>query len=268
MVIAPKPGKKGRSFTAVLLASVEADLLWSGGMTDTDNQRPVWAMFGGSENELRAFMANLMSGRIAVFPKSNGYSRSRDECVEILRSAGYRIVWQREAEGALATIYLPDLFQIDPGLVDPEGIKFILLPTQAWVDEQRIDPYPLISHAQRSYDLPDEQLASWVSIAHLFIAYLDRRTRCPLVADGRFFLQLMLACLRDGLASFTTDDTHYYYRNEKIGFGIHPQARYYEKNTSKVGLSPGLVFSASHERFEKLLAEEVSLYFQHAQGVS
>jgi len=256
--IEPKAEGKGRTFRAVLLATVVADPLWSGGNTDTPNLRPVWAMFGGSDNELRAFMANLTSGKKALFSNNHHYRRKED-CLEILKSAKYQVTWQREPEGSLTTIFLPDLFQIDPGMVDPKGIQFILLPTQEWYTSQNIETQPLIKHiAQCRFKLTPQQVIEWAPLAYLFAAYLDRRTRCPLVADGKFYMQLMLSCLNNGLASFSTD-SHAYYREEQ--FGVHPSSHYHETDTIEVGLVPGLAFNSDHSTFESLLAKEVSTYF-------
>lgn len=261
--ISPQTEGKGRTFRATLLASVEADLLWPGGQTVSDNLRPVWAMFGGSDQELRAFMANLTLGRKAEFPKANSYSRRKADCMEVLKSSGYQVAWQREEEGSLATIFLPELFQIDPGMVDPMGARFILLPTQTWASKQKLDIPSLVAHSRlcNYLEFSPEQLAAWAPMSYLFAAYLDRRTRCPLVADGRFYYQLMLSCLEHGLASFATPkDT---YRNhDSLGFGSHPKHQYHEADTTSVGLLPGLAFNAPHDTIDALLAKEVALFFK------
>lgn len=267
--IAPQSEGKGRTFRATFLAAVEADLLWGGGETVTDNTRPIWAMFAGSDNELRAFMANLASGRKATFlAKRQGYRRKAD-CLEILKSYGYRMTWQREEEGSIATIFLPELFQIDPGMVDPKGATFVMLPTQAWYEQQRMDVdtvWPLIQHARRCgyKDQTEAELANWALLSFLFATYLDRRTRCPLVADGRFYFQLMLSCLKHKLATFSTVPDRSYYDTE---FGQHASLRYHELNTTAVNLLPGLAFKADHETLEKLLAHEVEQFFAVTKGL-
>lgn len=263
LVIEPKDeSKKGRSFRAMLLAHVRADLLWEGGSAVTDAKRPVWAMFGGSDNELRAFIANLRVGRKAVIPRS-GYSRSKSEEYEFLKSSRYQVLWQREEEGSIATLYLPTLFQMDPGLVDPTKMQFVLLPTREWHDRQKIDSRALVQHAIRlGHEVEVQQIIDWTPLSYLFASYVDRRTRCPLIADGRFFMQLLLACLSAGLASFTTEK--YSYRSE--GFGRHPDVCFNENETSSVGLLPGLAFKTDHTTFEALLASEVESFFRLTQG--
>jgi len=263
IIIAPKTEGKGRSFQAVLLATVEADLLWTKGRTKSDNARPVWAMFGGADSELRAFMANLVSGHKAIFPKRN-YGWHKEDGLEILKSVDYQVIWQREEEGSLVTIYLPELFQIDPGMVDPSGIQFILLPTQEWYNAQKIDSSLLVAHIIKcGYHLEEDQIIKWLPLAYLFAAYLDRRTRCPLIADGRFYIQLMLACLNHKLASFSTAQRSYYNDDQ---FGIHHSSQYHENDIEEVGLFPGLAFNSDHTTFEALLSNQVSFYFELIKG--
>lgn len=258
--ILPAVEGKGRSFNATMLASVEADLLWPGGLTSNDNIRPVWAMFAGSDQELRAFVANLQMGRKATFART-GYRRGKEERLEFLKSAGYQTIWQREEEGSIVTVFLPELFQMDPGMVDPIGIKFVLLPTREWHSRQVVDVIPLTRHAARcGYEFTPEEVAELGPIAFLFSSYVDRRTRCPLVADGRFYLQLMLACLKHELASFAGPADYYHQRD--LAFGVHPRKQYFESHTQSVGLLPGIALHADHETFEGLLAREVASFFK------
>ncbi len=250
---------KGRSFHGALLASVEADPLWEGGRTQTDNLRPVWAMFVGSEQELKPFVTNLLLGKKAC-TLSNSYSRRKGERVELLKSAGYQVSWQREVEGTIATVHLPDLFRLDPGMVDPKGITFVILPSQDWLSRQKIEQDSIVKHIQRfEYPIAGEELPYLIPLAFLFAAYLDRRTRCPLYSDGRFYLQLMLACLEQGLASWPTPDDYYGYRDSP--FGQHHNFGFHQHDTDDAGLTQGIAFHAKHEELERVLAEQVEIFF-------
>lgn len=268
--IAPQTEGKGRTFTAMCLASVEADLLWEGGQTDTDDQRPVWAMFAGSEQELRPFMVNLKQGRKCEMPKGSYHYRRKNERMNILRSAGYTITWQREVEGSMATIYLPDLFLLDPGMVDPAGAAFVLLPTVEWANAQRIEVGPIVRHVQpmipltyeKAPALSEDELAALVPTSFLFAAYLDRRTRCPLLSDGRFYMQLLIACLKEGLASFESGSRHYYDRQ----FGVHSFFGFTTIGTDDLGFSRGIAFKADHNAIERVLAEQVAIFFNLTGG--
>jgi len=280
--IEPKVAGKGRTFCATYLASASADMLWEGGETDTgDIERPVFAVFAGSDAELRPFVANLMLGRRGLVG-DNGYSRRAKKGFEFLKSAGFRYLWQREQEGSVVTVYLPELFLMDPGMVDPKAAKFVLLPSASWAARQEIDAAPIVKHARRleivkrvnkapnvfegsredfKEVLPDDKLAALVPTAYLFAAFLDRRTRAPLLADGRFYLQVMLACLNEGLASWSpTKDW-----GDPL-FGEHKALAFAEYGTTDAGYLPGLAFMAEHEELEALLAREVTTYFELTKG--
>lgn len=257
--IAPHEGK-GRTFQALLLASLEANALWPGGQTSNEDTRPVWAMFAGSDPELRAFTANLLTGRKALFGQADGYRPKRQQKLELLKSAGYQYAWQRESEGSVVTAFLPDLFRLDPGMVDPAGARFVCLPAKAWCHAQAIDTAPLVEHmADLGCTMSASQLVALAPLAFLFAAYLDRRTRCPLVADGRFYLQLLVACLRDGLASWPAGDRDRY---RDPPFGVHGRFALREESTSEVGLERPVAFEAGHQDLERVLAAEVQRFFE------
>lgn len=255
LVITTSDTKKGRSFSALQIACVEADSLWEGGRTSTDTVRPVWMMLAGSEIELRSFVANLRGGRKAEV--GNGYRSRGKEKVEFLKSVGYQFTWQRMPEGSVVTVFLPDLFRLDPGMVDPKGIQFVVLPTKEYISTQTIDIATAETHSRGLFKLPaDIDFTQVVPTAALFCAYLDRRTRCPLLVDSRFYTQLYLACLEKGLASWSHES--YSYCRE---FGQNSRVPFLETDTDKVGLLPGVAFQANHEDFEKVLAEEVKRFF-------
>lgn len=267
--IAPAQEGKGRTFRAMCLATIEADSLWQGG--GADDRRPVWSMFIGSENELRPFAVNLQLGRKAQFV-SNTHSSKRDHRIELLKSARFALSFQREAEGSIATAYLPDLFRLDPGMVDPTGARFVLAPTAAWVASQKVDPKPLVEHALRlpyADKIEPELLPTLAPMAYLFAAYLDRRTRLPLLADGRFYLQLLLACLDQGCASFAdkaSDRGYNGYAYDRRAWGYNRGLRFFAEGVEDVGLAPPIAFGADHKAFGELLAEQVAVFFDMTKG--
>ncbi len=267
-----KDTSKGRTFRALCLATVEADGLWSGGYSAGDTIRPVWAMFCGSDGELRPFMANLQTGRKGEFPKG-GFGRKGGDKIEILKSAKFQAAWQKETEGSIATTFLPDLFRLDPGMVDPNGINFVLLPTVEWAKSQTLDVAPIIEHGLRVLNMREWKrqigLDVLVPIGYLFAAYLDRRTRCPLLADGRFYLQILLASLDQGLASLSCEAqrSSYYHREDPENWGKSPRLGFREIGTSDVGMLPGIAFSSNHSDIEKLLAEQATLFEKVTSGV-
>lgn len=258
-VIQPQDGRKGRSFQATSVAMVLA-----GGLTDLGSGnclRPVWAMFAGPEAALRPFMMNLRLGRKADPVGRSSYSRQKsDERIEFMKSVGYCISWQREPEGSLATIYHPDLFRLDPGMVDPDGINFVMMVPSDWAAQQAIDPKPAWQHVARlGFPIDKVNAKDLLPAAYWMAAYLDRRTRCPMPADGKFYLQLLIAALDQGLASTPTDNLKYGSSYREWGFNQMHGFR--AAGLESIGISQALSFSASHEVFEKFLADQVTLYF-------
>jgi hypothetical protein len=257
---------KGREFSAELLAYVKADTFWSGGQTETDNNRPIWAMLGGTEQELRSFIANIQMGQRAALPVKD-YSRSAPTRFEWLKSGGYRYLWQKvggltnnndndpatgttssgadidadvsdnRADLALVTIYQPELFRLDPGMIDSQECCFVMLPPVWWVGQQLVRLYAdetlctrLLAHAnligiadwasstsissgngsnrgqgqsehQQSFEA--KEILSQVPQAAYFAALLDRRTPKPMPDNLEFYLQVYFYALKEGIATMS-----------------------------------------------------------------
>jgi len=267
-VIQPREEGKGRSFSATAVALITAYGLFPEG-NDGKTIRPVWGLFAGTEAELRSFTANLRTGRKAQPP---GGKKGDGDRLEFLRSVGFLQTWQREAEGCLATIYHPELFRLDPGLIDPKGINFILLVPADWAESQAVDTAAAAGHVSAiAPHVEASLLQSLVPTAYLFAAYLDRRTRCPLVADGRFYLQLLIAALDSGMASLPGSNIRYasYYGREEWGRHAHHSfdIEFGEHlDLEAIGLQHAISVRVDHVAFEAFLAEQVTLYFQKARG--
>lgn len=210
LTIETKKGSKGRSFSAYMLGWIDAPRFFEAG-TNGKNTRPVWLSVLASEGESRPFCRNLQLGKVAA---------SRVEKFELLKTAGYQVRHQRVPEGVISTFFLPDLFVINPGMVDPDQIKFIMLPDPHWL-EQQSDPEG--------------------ALALLFLAYLDRRCRFPMPPDVGFAQKLLHACLEEGLAHQNED--RYY---------PPPQ---YREHFPHLDLPGGVAFLSSHDRFGEVLSK-------------
>jgi len=224
--IKTKKGKKGRTFRAELLAWIDAPTLFEAGDTGP-NQRPVWITVASSELEAKAFQVNFKNGEIAENVKG-GYTTER---WQLLKKAGYASFIQKIGGGVVTTYYLPELFDLNPGMVDPDGIRFIMLPGQGWFDNQ---------------ELSEEDAE-----ALLFLAYLDRRTRFPFPPDVEFAKSLLVACIELGFA--TRAQSPYAYRE---------QFKYVEHDFDSVGLRGGLAFNASHGYFGEVLSDEIKKWHE------
>ncbi len=268
LVIQQADSKKGRVFGATQVALVTADGLFPEGASG-ETIRPVWAMFAGTEAELRPFIANLRTGRKAEKPSNYSRRGNNSERLEFLKSVGYQVAWQKETEGCLVTLYHPDLFRLDPGMVDPDGISFVLLVPSAWSAAQNLDPATAVEHVQNIGCPVDESLnlEALVPTAHLFAAYLDRRTRCPILADGRFYLQLFLSALDKRLASFPGDNFRWN-AYDRDAWGYNHLHGFNAQDLDKVGILHAISLRSPHEEFEAFLAEEVRIFFEHTDRES
>lgn len=237
LTIEPQKEGKGRSFRATLVSYVEAMHIVARG---NDTVRPVHITLAGSDNELRPFVAHLRTGKKAV----SGY-KGREK-FEILKSAGFQTAWQRTPKGSLVTLFAPDVFCLDPGMVDPKGISFVMLPARSWLKPSDVELPACV---------PEECAADVRAFAPLFIAYLDRRTRCPLVPDPKFYAQVLANALNDGLATFAKATE--YGREE---WGCNGRG-FRAVGTEDAGYGRALMFYASHETLESFLAEQVKTYF-------
>lgn len=243
LTIQPQKEGKGRAFSATLVSYVECQAISQRG---NDTIRPIYMALAGTDQELRSFVANLRTGKKAE--DASGYRRSKDK-YEVLKSAGFQVSWQRHAKGTLVNLFAPDVFCLDPGMVDPKGVEFVLLPAKRWLKESDVAVPDVV---------PDERVDDVRRLAPLFMAYLDRRTRCPLIPDPRFYVRVLAHALDEGLAVFSqTSATRY---SQAWG----ESSRYVEYGVEEIGHAPGVFFSASHEALESFLAQQVQAFFQEA----
>lgn len=243
LTIETTKGGKGRSFQATMVASMTANHLWEQGRSGND-ERPVWAVLAGTDAALRSFVANLQAGRKAEVDNGR-YSRRGAEKIEFLKTSRFTYLWSRQAAGTMVTVYHPGLFSMDPGMVDPKGVAFICAPPQAWVEAQRIDAAPIIQHLrQLGSKLADEDIVDALPMAYLWCVYLDRRTRFPLINDGRFYAQLFFSAIDMWTAIYPN------YRNFTV------------RDTQRVGIvAKPVAFHASHDHVGAMLTAETTKFF-------
>jgi hypothetical protein len=261
-VIQPATEGKGRSFRATLISSVESKCLWDGGQTDAT--RPIWMMLAGSENELRPFVANLRIGKKAE-TLGNGYRRRGAEKLEILKSCKFQCVWQRYPEGCTATLFEPTLFRLDPGMVDPLGVSFCILFDREWVSRVPMEPKIAQYIVKHFPKVPGDKIEHLMRLAPLFVAYLDRRTRCPLIPDPRFYAQILCGALENGLASLEREADKYYNSYYDKPWGVHSIA-HETYRPEDAGILTSLAMKTDHPTLEEFLAEQVQIYFKNVES--
>jgi len=286
---------KSRSFSAVKLAHVCAGMLWDGGETKSDTIRPIWMLLTGTDTELRPFLANFRLGRSATLATNEPhYSRKKPVRFELLKTAGYsfssrRMTLPDGTTSEVVTAAMDELLILDPGMIDPAGCRFLALPPLWWVAEQRarlradrVRCAQLVAHAQalalhrpdgpllpRGVAFSADELIDLAPIAAYVLAYIDRRTRRPLLMGLDFAVQVYLAGLRDGVLSLsaTNESSRYHYdrpatsNTDRWLWARHRwAASFTEADTESVGLLPGVAARANHEHLDQLLIAEVQRY--------
>jgi hypothetical protein len=277
---AKKP--KTRSFTAVLLSFVTADLLWEGGQASANEKRPVYLSVAQTDAAMRPFLANLLAGQKAeILGRHSGYDDAGGNKLRLLKSAGYRTAVQRFNGTTIVHIWLGELFDLEPGMVDDEMCRFISAPPGWWCDEQsqnlsgkqiddvlaHMEALGLLGGGASRLNTPGgfdrDELVALVPAAVHFTAMLDRRTRRPLVNDLAFSVQLYMAALGYKLASYETADS---YRSRRWDRASWCYGFVVEDYTGRAFPSP-IIFRANRADLDTFLAEQVQLYQATKGGI-
>ena len=222
---------KGREFGATALAHVEADSLWELGSGKT--RRPVWLSYAATRSAALAFSANLRGGARAAPASSAGRV---EDCFEIPKSSGHRWATQDINGVTVTTAFLPSLFAVEPPL-PPCDVSFIFMPPHWWVSSQ----------AEKLRAIFGSQ-AEDVARAALFAAYLDRRTRLPILQDLTFQSRLLEAAKKE-------DWVH------RPGVTRWDRSVLYQEGVEELGLDLPLACRVSHAELEAFLAREVRRYY-------
>jgi hypothetical protein len=249
-------GRKGRSFHGVVLAYATASGLWGGAAGDCI--RPVCLSVAASDDEARSLLENLRAGERARMKGEHlGTSGSS---LELVRSANYAFAPQRTPEGTIVTAYLPDLFDFHPGLLDPEMVRFVLLPARHDFEAIPVSPEELTSvwrHLSTLGD-PAERAVSrdLCAMAVMWAGYLDQRCELPIPPEIEFRVQLLVAALREGLAS----------RRLPLKDGTerapdqHPALGFRLYVADCFPLVSGIACRATHEELCGFLADQIQRY--------
>jgi hypothetical protein len=296
----PKTPPKTREFRATLLGYIGANALWPGGGTG-DNIRPVYLGLAATEAAMRPFLANLRGGRRAIvqhYDPHPGWGRSPLGHVEVLKSAGYQVLEQRVAGGpegpvTLATLWLPDVCTLDPGMIDPTGVRFVALTPRWWIAGQAdllatdaAATAAILRHCRALGLLggarpgggarwTEAELLALVPQAVHAVAFLERRTSRPLVNEAAFSLQLYLAALESGLFSLAhavdpgsrklrrwpgSDDPDpadgWAWARHKAHSG------FFADGVAALGLAEPVACHCAHEALDSFLAEQAARYYR------
>jgi hypothetical protein len=257
-----KEDSKGRSFRGEIVCYATANGFWEGGENaGRELIRPVFAVFACSDAEARPFQANLQCGNKAQC--FNDYGHDDRTKWEFMRSAKYTYVQQKHPEGVFVQAYLHELFRDDAAMVDPNEVKFILIPSVEWLAPESSEVMVhLRSWAEKvdwkersTQPATDAQLSLIVRSCHLWARQIAVRTKLPIPNDARFFAQALASCLLIGAATLSCDNRHGW----TSPFGEH--SGFVCEGLERFGLSSGIATKAKHEDIAKIFAECVDVFF-------
>ena len=263
-----KEESKGRSFRGEVVCHASADAYWEGGENaGRDLVRPVFAVFACSDAEARPFQANLQCGNKAK--AYNDYGHDDRKTWEFLRSAKYTYTSQRHPEGVFVQAYLHELFRDDSAMVDPEEVKFILIPAVDWLAPEDASVVEHLRAWSARTNWKDAAMeapkdAALVTIArscHLWARQIAVRTKLPIPNDARFFAQALAACLLHGVSTFSSEGRGGWHRD----FGAN--GGFVAEGLDSFGLSSGIATKAKHEDVAKVFAENVESFFSMTRNM-
>ena len=236
LTIAPAKGRKGRTFRAHLFNYLTANSLWDCGAVDKA-RRPVYLAYAATDQEARAFTANLRTGRRAIVRNVHG---GTDGTIEVLKTSGHRFVFERRSGTTIVPAFLPELFELDPGLLG-ERVSFVWAPPTWWVEREVASP--------ALAPFPEAERRELVLAGH-FAAFLDRRTPLPILSDPVFHRRLYRAARAQPW--FVEPDGSP--RNRGRLF-VYPD--------ELVGLELAALVDVDHAAFEDFLRRETTTYYEN-----
>lgn len=292
---------KTREFSLTLLASIEADSLWDGGRTVLSENgtshgynsphRPVFLLLAGTPGEATPFLANFMRGRSAyLHDHDNRYrSNSASSRYEILKTAGFTKGEQKgvgSSGESVFTIFLGELFEISPGLLDKEeDVRFVTPPLpfdkaeetlHLLNDEQRED---VLAYA-RNVRLLDAE-ASLLGIPNnwseqALLELVPRAMHCAACLSGRIFhpfpvspsfcLHLYLSGLRHGIFSLPHKDGGRWGSNVGDGWdwARHQSSfpGFQAQGLREFNFLDPVACHASHQQITDFLSEQIQFFTQ------
>lgn len=271
---------KGRSFSGVVPAIATSNDLWSMG-GNSEAVRPIMAVIVASSQESKPLVTNLRCGMKAVLSGGDlsGGSDAAHVC-EFLKSANY--VWSApqylsKLDAFAHHVYLKDVVDFIPPTLDEQQVRFLVMPSLGDIDQMVAqhgaeDVEDALSHV-RMLGYPPRDLAQigvtprFVGLASIWASHLYRRTIFAVPQRLAFRAQLLLACLKAGVATMgrrSVKDSGFWRGDQNwwasAGVDFHSYVH------PKTDLHPGVATLALGEFLERLLAEEVGKFDSKRRG--
>lgn len=228
-MVTSEDGRKGRSFSAELVACIQSDASSNGWV------RPNWAVFASSVEAIRPFAYNVRTGREAFRPGENGMLNfpTKDDRFEMQ--------FQQVDGGAMVTIFSQSLYRHDLP-ARPKLVEFVVLLSQKQVQEFTWPREQVQEHLKRIERRLDDRA---LDLLPWFAARVDKGSKWPMPRDLRFYAQLMAGLIRNN--------------NVKIS---ETSGAFRAEGLERLGLAPALRVAVSQENLGEICAEQAKIYFK------
>lgn len=255
--------RKGRIFSGSLLGYIRSlDLCPQDTMGDL--VRPILLMTAASIGQDRPFHANLSLGEVADSSSDTPNAPSSPTFlgrVQTLKSLKYSRIRQVCSTGVVVTSYLPYVFDIDPGMVDPDKISFCVAPPVDWLEGlyRATNLHDLIEpsrgYVQRKWlvSIPYERMRIIVGTAPMVSMFLDHRSKAPILKDLWFQVLLFLNLLGEGQARIATGGNRYWNDSK---WGESPRFVCHHPEAMKISCAVQMI--GTHETFEDTLGKTLA----------
>lgn len=194
-----KKTKKSRTFRVHLLGYLTSPPGFPALPGDSEkHDLPVWIAYTGSDAEVQAFTANFRVGRAAEIEEKGRpkHHRSVKNHLLVAKSAGHKWQIRRFDDATVALGYVPELFHLEPPPPSPDATHhdWIFCPPGWWLDKA-------IAGLEERHGAQAPLFAR----ATYFAAYLDRRSRLPILRDPEFHVRLYEAAKHERWTSSLPD---------------------------------------------------------------
>lgn len=243
-------GVKGTLFRSTLIASVSFLAHRPAEEPSTTLQ---YGVLASSTSEMRAFLANLHVGRKFAGASSNvSWNHGRTPVAQRMGFQKGAFSYRSDVvEGYMrATVYQRGLFELNPGVLSPDGVSMIILIPENWAGI----PSTNLSENREwlkfvGYDLDqfsDEEVHRGLSDGALLLTYLERRTLFPFPICPVLGFMLWGALTMENLLCVSREDT-----STKLMT---------VSGMADIGVRAVVSLSASHVELERALRDCVLLW--------
>lgn len=228
---------------------------------------PVFAHLVGDEQSLRAVVASIRTGRRLwlVDRKYQQNANSPYPYLDFIKKEKWVYAWQYFEEGASVQIFAKNYFEIEPGIIDDETIKFISIVPNKWKEDNitniRKDMREFACdyfNVKKDNEIYDFIYSNLVEISTMYCMYLDRRVFVPILPDIEFQIKLFVECLKNRICAFGKE-TNIDYKDPYFIISSHlTTLDTFQHSLRQSNISSAIYCNTSHDAFMAVYERVIS----------